>query len=68
MQRHGDLGGFADIGGEVDKVGFELCEGPGEEEDLCGGFLLFCCADDSGYGFEVILFSISNCHKIDLGG
>ena len=68
MQRHGDLGGFADIGGEVDKVGFELCEGPGEEEDLSRGAFGFSGFYDGGYGFEVILFSISNCHKIDLGG
>lgn len=30
-------------------------EGPGEEEDLCRGALLFGGADDGGYGFEVIL-------------
>lgn len=30
-------------------------EGPGEEKNLCGGSLLFCGADNGGYGFEVVL-------------
>lgn len=30
-------------------------EGPGKEEDLCWGALLFGGADDGGYGLEVIL-------------
>ena len=43
MQRHWNLGGLADVGGEVDKVGFELCKGPGEEENHSWGLLCFCC-------------------------
>jgi hypothetical protein len=35
-------------------------EGLWEEEDLCGGVLLFCCADDDGYGFEVILLGLND--------
>jgi len=38
-------------------------QGPGEEEDLCGGALLFGGTDDGGYGFEVILPYINNCPK-----
>jgi hypothetical protein len=30
---------------------------------LCGGFLLLCCADDGGDGFEVILSCVEQLAK-----
>lgn len=33
-------------------------ECPWEEEDLGGGFLGFCCFDDGGYCFEVVLCDV----------
>ena len=50
MEGHGYDGRLTDVGGEIGEVGFELCEGPGEEEDHGWGTLLFGGAG-SGYYF-----------------
>ena len=59
MKGHRYWRGFADVGGEVYEVRFELCEGPGEEEDHCWGGLGFCCSRGGDDFFEIVLGSLA---------
>ena len=54
VKRYGDGGGVGGVGAEVGEVrGVE--EGPGEEEEHCGGGLGFSGADGRDDAFEIVL-------------